>query len=347
MSFHGLATRAMHAFPAETAHGLALKGLKMGLGPQVAPLNAPELATDFAGLKLEHPLGLAAGFDKNGEAPDALLACGFSFVECGAVTPRPQAGNPKPRVFRLSADQAVINRMGFNNQGVEALARRLEARKNKGGIVGVNLGANKDSQDRIADYGVLLETLSGLAQFFTVNISSPNTPGLRGLQDEASLNALLERVNHSRGAEPVFLKVAPDLDDSAIEPILKAVNTHELSGLVVSNTTLARPETLKSSDAKEAGGLSGQPLFERSTALLKSFRRAAGPDLPLMGVGGISSPETAYAKIKAGASAIQLYSAMVYEGPGLVQRIRDGLLALVKADGYTQLSEAVGVDVVD
>ncbi|WP_019959903.1 quinone-dependent dihydroorotate dehydrogenase [Woodsholea maritima] len=344
MSLHDTMTRFMHVFPAETAHGLALTGLKMGFGPQVPALNAPELKTHFAGLALDHPVGLAAGFDKNGEAPDALLNCGFAFVELGAVTPRPQAGNPKPRVFRLSADKAVINRMGFNNQGVEALARRLEARKGKPGVVGINLGANKDSADRIADYVALLETLSGLASFFTVNISSPNTPGLRGLQDEASLHALLEKVNDARGAEPVFLKIAPDLDDSAIEPILEAVRAHNLSGLVVSNTTLARPESLKDAQASEAGGLSGAPLFEPSTALLKAFRRAAGPALPIMGVGGISSAETAFTKIKAGANVVQFYSAMVYEGPGLVQRVRDGLLDLVKAEGYASIADAVGVE---
>lgn len=339
-----LAARALTLLPAETAHRAGIEALKAGLGPKDSTAPDPMLATSIAGLELDHPVGLAAGFDKNAEAPDALLAAGFAFVEVGAVTPRPQAGNPKPRLFRLRQDRAVINRMGFNNEGLAAVKARLEARKGRPGVVGVNLGANKDSPDRAADYALLLKELSGLADFFTVNISSPNTPGLRSLQTGVALDELLARVAEVRWAEPVFLKVAPDLEPGEVEPILEAVMRHKLSGLVVSNTTLARPESLQSAKAGEAGGLSGAPLFELSTRLLKQFRRAAGPDLPIIGVGGISSAETAYAKIRAGANAVQLYSALIYEGPGLVTRIRDGLAELLKRDGHEQLSDAVGAD---
>lgn len=340
-----LAARALTLLPAETAHRAAIRGLKAGFGPKDTALPDPVLATSIAGIELAHPVGLAAGFDKNAEAPDALLAAGFAFVEVGAVTPRPQAGNPKPRVFRLREDRAVINRMGFNNEGLEAVKARLQARKGRPGVVGVNLGANKESEDKAADYVLLLKELSGLADFFTVNVSSPNTPGLRSLQTGPALDALLARVAEARWAEPVFLKLAPDLEPGDVEPILKAVQTYKLSGLVVSNTTLARPDTLGSARKDEAGGLSGAPLFARSTELLKRFRRAAGPGLPIIGVGGISSAETAYAKIRAGANALQLYTALIYEGPGLAVKIRDGLAALLKRDGYERLSDAVGVDV--
>lgn len=340
--------KLLTVLPAETAHRAAIEGLKRGFGPVAKTAPDPVLRTALAGIELPHPVGLAAGFDKNAEAPDALLRAGFAFVEVGAVTPRPQAGNPRPRLFRLRDDQAVINRMGFNNEGLDAVKARLEARQDDprraAGVIGVNLGANKDSEDRAADYALLLKALAGLADFFTVNVSSPNTPGLRGLQTGEALNDLLKKVNDARWAEPVFLKVAPDLEPDEVEPILEAVTRHRLSGLIVSNTTLARPDTLTSAHKGEAGGLSGAPVFERSTALLKAFRRAAGPDLPMIGVGGIDGPETAYAKIRAGANALQLYTALVYEGPGLAVRIRDGLAERLKADGFERLSDAVGVD---
>ena len=265
------------------------------------------------------------------------------------MTPRPQAGNPQPRLFRLRQDKAVINRMGFNNEGLDAVKARLEARQDNPskaeGPVGVNLGANKDSEDRANDYAILLKALSGLADFFTVNISSPNTPGLRTLQSGDALDELLKKVNDARWAEPVFLKVAPDLETADIEAIVKAVETHALSGLIVSNTTLARPESLQSRHKDEAGGLSGQPLKTRSTEILRQFRRLTGPDLPIIGVGGVDGPDAAYAKIRAGANAIQLYTALVYQGPGLALKIRDGLAERLKADGFERLSDAVGVDV--
>ncbi|WP_022700190.1 quinone-dependent dihydroorotate dehydrogenase [Oceanicaulis alexandrii] len=335
--------------PAETAHRTALMGLKAGFGPKARTAADPVLKTALAGMELSHPVGLAAGFDKNAEAPDALLNAGFAFVEVGAVTPRPQLGNPQPRLFRLREDKAVINRMGFNNEGLDAVKARLEARQDSPtkatGAVGVNLGANKDSEDRANDYAVLLKALSGLADFFTVNISSPNTPGLRTLQSGDALDELLKKVNDARWAEPVFLKVAPDLVEADIDAIVKAVQVHALSGLIVSNTTLERPESLKSAHKGEAGGLSGLPLKTRSTEVLRQFRQRTGPDLPIIGVGGIDGPEAAYAKIRAGANAVQLYTALVYQGPGLALKIRDGLAMLLKADGFDHVSEAVGVDV--
>ncbi|MGY6662548.1 MAG: quinone-dependent dihydroorotate dehydrogenase [Glycocaulis sp.] len=344
MALADLAAKSLTLLPAETAHKMSLKALAAGLGPKLAADADPVLATSVAGIELSHPVGLAAGYDKNGEAPDALLAAGFAFVELGAVTPRPQAGNPQPRLFRLHEDRAVINRMGFNNEGLDALKTRLEARAGKPGVVGINLGANKDSEDRAGDYVTLVKALKGLASFFTINISSPNTPGLRDMQGEEALGALLARVNDARWTEPVFLKVAPDLDAAGIESVVRVAMANRISGLIVSNTTLARPDFLKSQHKGEAGGLSGAPLTHASTEVLRQVRKAAGPDLPLIGVGGINSVDSAYAKIRAGASAIQLYTALVYEGPGLVKRLRDGLAARLKADGYTSLAEAVGVD---
>lgn len=344
MALADLGAKALTLLPAETAHKASLTALKAGLGPKLAGKADPVLATSVAGIELAHPVGLAAGYDKNGEAPDALLAAGFAFVELGAVTPRPQAGNPQPRLFRLREDRAVINRMGFNNEGLDALKTRLEARAGKPGIVGINLGANKDSQDRAGDYVTLVKALKGLASFFTVNISSPNTPGLRDMQGAEALNNLLKRVNDARWTEPVFLKVAPDLDEAGIEAITRAALDNRMSGLIVSNTTLARPDTLKSHHKAEVGGLSGAPLTEMSNHVLRRFRQLAGADLPLIGVGGINSVESAYARIRSGASALQLYTALVYEGPGLVGRLRDGLAARLKADGYASLADAVGVD---
>ncbi|MFS2318585.1 quinone-dependent dihydroorotate dehydrogenase [Maricaulis sp. D1M11] len=340
--FYGLATRALHVLDGETAHGVSLAALKAGLGPRQTTPDHACLATSVAGLSVSNPLGLAAGYDKNGEVADAMLATGFGFVECGAVTPRPQAGNPKPRVFRLSADRAVINRMGFNNDGLDVFTQRMQARSDRGGVVGVNLGANKDSEDRPGDYVKSLKALDGLCQFFTVNISSPNTPGLRDLQSADALDELLARVADARGQAPVFLKLAPDISDSSILDMVEAVRRHGLDGLILSNTTLARPDSLCSSHAGEAGGLSGRPLFQRSTQLLKAFREAAGPDMPIIGVGGVEDAETAWAKIRAGANLVQLYSALVYKGPGLVGEIKRGLVDRLQAEGFSSVSEAVG-----
>ncbi|MBS0408915.1 MAG: quinone-dependent dihydroorotate dehydrogenase [Proteobacteria bacterium] len=344
---HGLATHALRLADPEDAHGLAITGLKLGLGPR-RPAHDPVLATTLAGLALPNAVGLAPGFDKNAEVGDAMLAAGFGWVECGTVTPLPQAGNPRPRLFRLTEDRAVINRMGFNNQGLEAFAGRLAARRRRG-VLGANIGANKDAADRIADYVTGLKRLWGLCDYFTLNISSPNTPGLRALQTRAALDELLGRVGEARRAlaaeganTPVFLKVAPDLEDGEAEAITEAAIAHGLDAIIVSNTTLARPDSLRSARRGEAGGLSGAPLMAPSTRVLATFHQAAAGRIALVGVGGIASGADAYAKIRAGAAAVQLYSALVFEGPGLVADIRRDLAARLKADGFRTLAEAVG-----
>ncbi len=341
---HGLATRALRVLDPEDAHRAAILGLKLGLGPR-APADDPVLATDLAGLKLPNPVGLAPGFDKDAEVFGPMLRAGFGFVECGTVTPKPQAGNPRPRLFRLTADRAVINRMGFNNRGLEAYAARL-ARRGPG-VVGANIGANKDADDRIGDYVAGLTRLWGLASYFTINISSPNTPGLRALQTKAALEELLGRLADAAatlpaaGRVPVFLKVAPDLEDDEVEAITETVAAHGLTGIVVSNTTVSRPP-LRSTHAGEAGGLSGAPLTELSTQVLRRFAAAAAGRLVLIGAGGIGSGADAYAKIRAGAHAVQLYSALAFEGPGLVVRIKRELVRRLQADGFRTVAEAVG-----
>ena len=347
---HGLATRALHVLDPEDAHTAAIVALKLGLGPR-APKDDPILACDLTpnsdgpGLKLPNPVGLAPGFDKNAEVFGPMLRAGFGFVECGTVTPLPQAGNPRPRLFRLSEDRAVINRMGFNNAGVEAFARRL-ARRGPG-VVGANIGANKDSADRIGDYVTALTRVWGLCDYYTVNISSPNTPGLRALQTRTTLEDLLGRIVEAggglpdEGGRPIFLKVAPDLEDAEIEAIAEVVDRNGFNGVIVSNTTVSRPR-LRSPHAGEAGGLSGAPLKSLSTQVLRRFREAAAPDLVLMGAGGVATGGDAYAKIRAGAAAVQLYSALVYEGPGLVRRINRDLAQRLRADGFRSVSEAVG-----
>jgi dihydroorotate dehydrogenase len=350
MSLHDVAARALHAFDPEDAHGLAIRGLKLGLGPRDAGPDDPVLAIQLAGLSLPNCVGLAAGFDKNAEVPDAMLAAGFGFVEAGTVTPLAQAGNPRPRLFRLTGDQAVINRMGFNNGGLEPFAQRLSARKGRRGIVGANIGANKDATDRIQDYVTGLTRLWGLSDYFTANISSPNTPGLRALQTKAALEELLGRLAEARAGlkaqsgrdYPIFLKVAPDLEDGEVEAIVETVIGAGLDAVIVSNTTIARPETLKSPLAVESGGLSGAPLLGPSTEVLKRFHAAAGGRVALIGAGGIASGADAYAKIRAGAQAVQLYSALVYGGPGLVARIKRELAARLRADGLAAVQDAVG-----
>jgi dihydroorotate dehydrogenase len=342
-ALHTLATQALHVLPAETAHHATIAALRAGLGPR-APDEDPALAIDLAGLRLPNPVGLAAGFDKDAEVPGAMLAAGFGFVECGTVTPRPQAGNPRPRLFRLAEDKGVINRMGFNNRGLERFAVNLGRRGV--GVVGANIGTNKDAEDRIGDYVTGLRRLWGLADYFTVNVSSPNTPGLRALQTGAALAELLGRLAEARaalaGQAPVFLKVAPDLDDIEIEAIAEAVAASGFDGIVVGNTTLSRPDDLASANRGEAGGLSGAPLMGLSTRVLADFHAAAKGRFALIGVGGIGSGADAYAKIRAGASAVQLYSALVFQGPGLVTAIRRDLAARLAADGFASLAQAVG-----
>ena len=321
----------------ERAHELTLIALATGLGPRGWP-DDPLLATTLAGLALPNPLGLAAGFDKDARVPGAMLKMGFGFCEVGTVTPRPQAGNPRPRVFRLTASEAVINRLGFNNGGVAAAVARLAAHR-PAGIVGVNIGANKDSADRVADYALGAAAARGVADYLTVNVSSPNTPGLRALQDPSELAALIAAVRVA-AAVPVFVKVAPDLDAAAIDGIARVALDGGVAGLIVSNTTLARPGVASA----ETGGLSGAPLFAPSTAVLRAFARATGKALPLIGVGGVSNAEQAYAKLRAGASAVQLYTGLVYHGPALVGRIKAGLAALLRRDGFARVADAVGID---
>ncbi|QXQ06663.1 quinone-dependent dihydroorotate dehydrogenase [Sphingosinicellaceae bacterium] len=329
----------LFALDPETAHGLTLAALRTGLVPSAGP-DDPILRTRLAGLDLPNPVGLAAGFDKNAAVPDAMLRLGFGFVEVGTVTPVAQAGNPRPRIFRLPEQSAVINRLGFNNAGLEAAALRLRARSGRPGIVGANIGANKDSADRVADYVAGVRAAAPLASYLTVNISSPNTPGLRALQDRAALAELVAAVVAARGsiATPIFVKVAPDLSAAEIDDIARVAIDGRIDGLIVSNTTLERGGVTST----EAGGLSGTPLFERSTAVLRAMRDATGGALPLVGVGGIGSGADAYAKLGAGASAVQLYTALVYHGPRLVGRIKRELADLLHRDGFASVAAAVG-----
>ena len=343
---HSLATRALRRLDPEMAHRLTIAALKAGLGPKARQTPTPDLAVDIAGLRLPNAIGLAAGFDKNAEVPDAMLATGFGFVECGTVTPLPQPGNPTPRLFRLTEDLGVINRLGFNNGGLEPYAARLAARARQG-VVGANVGANKDAADRIGDYVTGLTRLWPLADYFTVNISSPNTPGLRDLQSGDALKDLLGRIAETRrslqaqeGHRPVFLKVAPDLKRAQIEQVAEAAIAHGLDALIVGNTTLSRPAHLLSPHAMETGGLSGAPLMDLSTRVLSQFREAARGRIALIGVGGIASGADAYVKIRAGASAVQLYTAMIYQGPGLVVQIKRDLSRRLRADGFSTIAEA-------
>ena len=325
----------------ETAHGLAIRALQLAPLPP-ARADDPILATTVAGLALPNPVGLAAGLDKNGEALHGLSRLGFGFVECGSVTPLAQPGNPKPRLFRLSEDRAIINRMGFNNAGLEAFAARLADRP-RNAVVGANLGANKDTEDKAADYVAGLIRLKGLADYVTVNVSSPNTPGLRALQGRAALDDLLGRLAEARGDDPtpVFLKIAPDLTPAEIALIVEASLDHGINALIVSNTTLDRPDSLRARDRAEAGGLSGAPLKARAGAALRAAAEAGGGRLPLIAAGGIDSGAEAYARIRAGASAVQLYSALIYEGPGLIGRIKRDLAACLRADGFSSVAGAV------
>jgi dihydroorotate dehydrogenase len=335
----------------EDAHRLAIQGLRL-LPPLRLKPDDPKLAVRAFGLNFPNPIGMAAGFDKNAEVPDALLRLGFGFVEIGSVTPRPQEGNPRPRLFRLERDEAVINRMGFNNDGVEAVLRRLAARANLGGIVGVNVGANKDSPDRVADYVKQIEMFAPVADYFTVNVSSPNTPGLRNLQQAKMLDELLarvidarERVRTEAGDSPVLLKIAPDLSLAELDDVVHIARSRRVDGMIVSNTTLARPASLRESGrAKEQGGLSGRPLFRLSTRMVAETFVRTEAAFPLIGVGGIDSGGAALTKIRAGASLIQLYSSLVYKGLGVIESIKRDLASTLLRTGRETLSEIVGAD---
>jgi dihydroorotate dehydrogenase len=335
----------------ETAHGLTIGALKAGLGPKPSKDRDDRiLATTVAGLKLPNCIGLAAGFDKHGEVPAQMARIGFGFVECGTVTPKPQPGNPRPRVFRLIKDQTVINRYGFNSVGLERFAANLSRRGKGAGVgdavVGANIGANKETADRAADYVKGLKRLWPLADYFTVNISSPNTPGLRDLQVRGALDELLGRLAEARrsldGQKPLFLKVAPDLGEPEIDDICASVLEHGLEAIIVGNTTLWRPEGLRPPHNLEAGGLSGVPLFPRSTSVLRHFHARVGGRIALIGCGGVGNGVDAYEKIRAGASAVQLYTMLSFHGPGLVQKIKRELIGCLRGDGFKTVAEAVG-----
>ncbi|HEY1145313.1 MAG TPA: quinone-dependent dihydroorotate dehydrogenase [Allosphingosinicella sp.] len=339
MALYPLLRPLIFAIDAERAHGLTLKALK-ALPP--GRFDAPPLPIRVAGLDFPNPVGLAAGFDKNAEVFAQILRLGFGFAEIGTVTPLPQAGNPRPRLFRLLEDRAVINRMGFNNAGLEAARARLERRR-RTGIVGANIGANKDSADRIADYAAGVRAMAPVADYLTVNISSPNTPGLRALQDKGALDALLAAVAEARGASgpPVFLKLAPDLTTEDIDDIARIAFDRGIDALIVSNTTISRP-ALASRHRDETGGLSGAPLKRLALQRLRDFRKATGGALPLIAAGGIEHGVDAYDRIRAGASLVQIYSALVYQGPGLARMIVGELKSLLRRDGFGSLAEAVG-----
>ena len=327
---------------AEAAHRATIRALKL-MPPRRPPDFAASLKSKVAGIDFPTPVGLAAGFDKDAEVPEQMLSLGFGFVEVGTVTPRPQGGNPRPRLFRLTQDRAVINRMGFNNAGQPAAFGRLIECTHMHGAIGVNVGANKDTTDRIADYVDGIRAMAPVATYLTINISSPNTPGLRGLQDQGALEELLVAVQEVGAKKPIFLKVAPDLADGDVERIVRAAIDHRIDALIVANTTVSRPP-LKSRHADEQGGLSGAPLKPLALDALRRFRRASAGEIPLIGVGGIVGVEDAWERIRAGASLVQLYTAMVYQGPGIARRIAHGLALRLKREGYANVAEAVGTE---
>jgi len=345
-----LAAGMLRRLPPEAAHRAALGALRLGLAPGDPTPDPAVLGLRLWGLDFANPIGLAAGFDKNAEALAPLLRLGFGFVEVGTVTPRPQAGNPRPRLFRLARDGAVINRLGFNNRGMAAMAARLAMRVEGrprgaiGGIVGVNIGCNRDTADPLDDYRAALARLGGLADYVVVNISSPNTPGLREMQDPGRLDDLVGALRPAGGARPLLLKIAPELSDAQRRAITEVAVARRVDGLIVANTTIARPAGLRSPARDETGGLSGRPLFAPATRLLGEIYRDTAGAVPLIGVGGVSSGADAYAKIRAGASLVQLYTALIYEGFGLVRRIKADLAARLAADGFATVAEAVGVD---
>lgn len=346
-----LSLHILHRLDPERAHRLAIQGLKLRrIRP--APPPDPQLSFSLLDRVFPNPIGLAAGFDKNAEVPDALLSLGFGFVEVGTVTPKPQAGNPKPRIFRLPADRAIINRLGFNGAGHDAVAANLERRRGRSGIIGVNIGANADSADRIADYVAGVERFAPLAAYLTINISSPNTQGLRDLQGEDSLGRLVAQISTARNNAadrlgrpvPLFIKIAPDLTDQSLVRIVESARANMIDGLVVANTTVARTGLRSRRKAKQAGGLSGPPLFDRSTAMLARARQIGGTELILIGVGGVDSAQAAWRKIAAGADLVQLYTGMIYAGPSLARQITAGLKEELARRNFSHISQATGIE---
>ena len=342
----------LHGLEPERAHRLAILGLKFGLAPSASEPDDKALATRVFGLEFRNPIGMSAGFDKEAEVCDALLAVGFGFVEAGTVTPKPQPGNPKPRLFRLSEDEAVINRLGFNSGGLGPFVENLKRARGRTGIVGANVGKNKDSERAVADYVAGIEAVCPYADYLVCNISSPNTPGLRSLQARgpirellgASLAARSRRARSATRPPPLLVKIAPDMTDDELEDVAAVARETGVDGIIVANTTVARPRELKSRFAAEAGGLSGKPLMAASTECLRTMYRLLDGAIPLVGVGGVASGADAYAKIRAGASLVQLYSALVFHGPELVARIKRELAALLKRDGFPAVAQAVGAD---
>jgi dihydroorotate dehydrogenase len=343
--WYSLADKFLTRLDAETAHGLAIRALKSGLLPGDRKPDPSSLLVTVWGRQLPNPIGLAAGFDKNAEVPDAMLALGFGLVEIGSVTPRPQDGNPRPRLFRLPEDRGVINRMGFPGQGLEAARSRLATRPRRG-FVGINVGANKDSTDRAADYVTCSVALAPYADYLVCNVSSPNTPGLRNLQGRTELAGLLKRVQDAIASKPVplLVKIAPDATDDDLDDIVAVCRDLRMDGIIVGNTTLSRPASLRSERRGETGGLSGAPLTTLSTAVLRKTAQRVERQFPLVGCGGVGSGADAYAKIRAGATLVQLYSAMVYEGPPLIRRVKDELAVLLQRDGFASVAQAVGAD---
>ena len=344
-AWYSLADKFLSRLDAETAHGLAIRALKSGLLPGDRKPDPASLLVTVWGRQLPNPIGLAAGFDKNAEVPDAMLGLGFGLVEIGSVTPRPQDGNPRPRLFRLPEDRGVINRMGFPGQGLEAARSRLATRPRRG-FVGINVGANKDSTDRAADYVTCSVALAPYADYLVCNVSSPNTPGLRNLQGRTELAGLLKRVQDAIASKPVplLVKIAPDATDDDLDDIVAVCRDLRMDGIIVGNTTLSRPASLRSERRGETGGLSGAPLTTLSTAVLRKTAQRVDRQFPLVGCGGVGSGADAYAKIRAGATLVQLYSAMVYEGPPLIRRVKDELAVLLQRDGFTSVAQAVGAD---
>ncbi len=351
MDYYSVIGMAIRKLPAELAHDAAIRALKLGIIPSSHAVNHPMLKSRCFDLDFNNPVGLAAGFDKNAEVVDGLLAQGFGFVEAGTVTPLPQSGNMKPRLFRLAEDEAVINRFGFNSHGIHVFAQNIKKHK-KNGIIGANIGKNKDSLNAVYDYSVALEAVYDLVDYVTINISSPNTVGLRDLQQKNTLSALMLEIEKKRielalitkKRKPLLYKIAPDLSQQDMEDIVEVALAHKIDGLIVTNTTISRPEHLQSKNRNERGGLSGKPLFALSTQTLRDIYRLSHGKIPLIGVGGISSAEDAYTKIKAGASLVQLYTALVYQGFGLVREINEGLIKLLERDGFHNIKEAVGIE---